>query len=167
MTKTGFTRRALLGTSGALSGNAVRARPSQANFVLVDLPSPDAARGAVTHLAAQGLLVRGFGPGAHAAQPRTSIGAGPASRRRRPARIHRGRTLTMADPLPSPELPQGAFTGYALNRLPGLAPDEEITRMAPARPRASTFAWSFARTQSAAPSSARPSGRLARGLGPT
>ena len=65
----------------ALSGNTVRARPSQANFVLVDLPSPEIARGAVAHLAAQGLLVRGFGPGAHAAQLRISVGAGPALRR--------------------------------------------------------------------------------------
>ena len=65
----------------ALPANRVRVLPSQANFVLLDLPSPAVARGIVAHLADKGILVRGFGPGAHAAQVRISIGAAEALRR--------------------------------------------------------------------------------------
>ncbi len=63
----------------ALSGIAgVRVRPSQANFLLADLPSPTLARACVARLADEGILVRGFGAGAHAHQVRVSIGAAPA-----------------------------------------------------------------------------------------
>ena len=51
---------------------------SQANFLLIDLPTPVLAQACVAHLAEHGLLVRGFGPGAHACQIRISIGAAPA-----------------------------------------------------------------------------------------
>ena len=56
----------------------LRVRPSQANFVLVDFPSPEIAYTCAAHLAAQDILVRPFGPGPHHAQLRYSIGAGPA-----------------------------------------------------------------------------------------
>ena len=56
----------------------LRVRPSQANFVLVDFPSPAAAQACTAHLAAAGILVRRFGLGAHAHQMRISIGDGTA-----------------------------------------------------------------------------------------
>ena len=60
------------------AGSALLVCPSQANFLLTDFASPALAQGCVAHLAREGLLVRGFGPGAHAHQVRISIGAGPA-----------------------------------------------------------------------------------------
>ena len=59
----------------------LRLYPSQANFQLMDLPSPEAAQACTARLAAEGLLVRRFGPGAHARQMRISIGPGPALER--------------------------------------------------------------------------------------
>jgi histidinol-phosphate aminotransferase len=55
-------------------------RPSQSNFLLIDFPTPALAQACTADLADHGLLVRGFGPGAHAAQMRISIGAAPALR---------------------------------------------------------------------------------------
>jgi histidinol-phosphate/aromatic aminotransferase/cobyric acid decarboxylase-like protein len=52
--------------------------PSQANFVLIDFPSAEIVQGCTAYLAAQGLLVRRFGPGAHARQMRISMGRGRA-----------------------------------------------------------------------------------------
>lgn len=52
--------------------------PSQSNFLLIGFPSPDLVHACTAHLAAQCLLVRAFGPGAHASQMRISIGAAPA-----------------------------------------------------------------------------------------
>jgi histidinol-phosphate aminotransferase len=60
---------------------ALRVRPSQSNFLLVDFPSADCARSCTEHLAEAGLLVRRFGPGAHAHQMRISIGDAAALRR--------------------------------------------------------------------------------------
>ena len=53
---------------------ALLVRPSQANFLLVDFPDAAAAQGCTAHLAEAGILVRRFGPGAHAHQVRISIG---------------------------------------------------------------------------------------------
>ncbi len=52
----------------------LRVRPSQSNFLLVDFPDAEAARDCTARLAEAGLLVRRFGPGAHAHQMRISIG---------------------------------------------------------------------------------------------
>ena len=52
----------------------LRVRPSQANFLLVDFPSAASAATCTALLARKGLLVRRFGPGAHAHQMRISIG---------------------------------------------------------------------------------------------
>jgi histidinol-phosphate aminotransferase len=60
---------------------ALRVYPSQANFQLLDFPTPDSARHCTSLLAAHGLLVRRFGPGHHARQMRISIGPGPALER--------------------------------------------------------------------------------------
>jgi histidinol-phosphate aminotransferase len=56
----------------------LRVYPSQANFVLIDFPGAEAVQACTTWLAARGLLVRRFGPGAHARQMRISIGRGRA-----------------------------------------------------------------------------------------
>ena len=65
--------------SGALGQDGrLRVRPSQSNFLLVDFPSPASAQACTARLAAAGLLVRRFGPGAHAHQMRISIGDGAA-----------------------------------------------------------------------------------------
>ena len=56
----------------------LRLHPSQSNFQLIDFPSPEAAAACVATLAANDILVRGFGPGHHAHQVRISIGDGPA-----------------------------------------------------------------------------------------
>ncbi len=53
---------------------ALKVRPSQANFLLVDFPSAPSAIACTAHLADAGILVRRFGPGAHAHQMRISIG---------------------------------------------------------------------------------------------
>ena len=52
--------------------------PSQSNFQLIEFPSSDSVASCTAHLASHGLLVRRFGPGAHARQMRISIGHGPA-----------------------------------------------------------------------------------------
>jgi histidinol-phosphate/aromatic aminotransferase/cobyric acid decarboxylase-like protein len=48
---------------------------------LVDFPTAEMVQGCTAQLAAQGLLVRRFGAGAHARQMRISIGAGAALER--------------------------------------------------------------------------------------
>ena len=53
---------------------ALKIHPSQANFLLVDFPTVESARHCTAHLAEAGILVRRFGPGAHACQMRISIG---------------------------------------------------------------------------------------------
>jgi histidinol-phosphate aminotransferase len=58
--------------------NRLHLYPSQSNFQLIDFPDPEAAQRCTAHLAANGILVRRFGPGAHARQMRISIGSGPA-----------------------------------------------------------------------------------------
>ena len=57
---------------------ALTVYPSQSNFLLVGCPTPGIAQACTAHLAEHGLLIRSFGPGAHASQIRISIGAGPA-----------------------------------------------------------------------------------------
>ena len=57
---------------------ALKIHPSQANFLLVDFPSVESARDCTAHLADAGILVRRFGPGAHAHQMRISIGTAEA-----------------------------------------------------------------------------------------
>ena len=65
--------------SAELSGKTrLLVRPSQSNFVLIDFPDADQARDCTAQLAANGLLVRRFGPGAHAHQMRISIGSATA-----------------------------------------------------------------------------------------
>ncbi len=62
-----------------LSANTgLRVRPSQSNFILADFATPEMARDCTAYLAEHGVLVRRFGPGAHAHQMRISIGSGPA-----------------------------------------------------------------------------------------
>ncbi len=58
--------------------NRLHLYPSQANFQLIDFPDPETAQRCTAHLAAHGVLVRRFGPGAHARQMRISIGSGAA-----------------------------------------------------------------------------------------
>ncbi len=60
---------------------SLRVYPSQANFLLVDFPDLAQARDCTALLASTGLLVRRFGPGAHARQMRISIGAADALQR--------------------------------------------------------------------------------------
>ena len=67
--------------AAALGRNQVlRLYPSQSNFQLIDFPTAEAAAACTAHLAANGVLVRRFGPGAHARQMRISIGAPAALR---------------------------------------------------------------------------------------
>ncbi len=54
--------------------NQLRLHPSEANFQLIDFPSPEMVAACTAMLASQGILVRRFGPGAHASQMRISIG---------------------------------------------------------------------------------------------
>jgi len=61
--------------------NRLHLYPSQSNFQLIDFPTRDAVRDCTAHLAANGILVRHFGPGAHERQMRISIGNGPALER--------------------------------------------------------------------------------------
>jgi histidinol-phosphate aminotransferase len=61
--------------------NQLRLYPSQSNFQLIDFPTREAVRDCTAHLAANGILVRHFGPGAHERQMRISIGSGPALER--------------------------------------------------------------------------------------
>ena len=61
---------------GAVAG--LRVYPSQANFVLVEFATAALAVGCTARLAAEGILVRRFGAGAHACQMRISIGDGAA-----------------------------------------------------------------------------------------
>jgi histidinol-phosphate aminotransferase len=56
----------------------LRLLPSQANFQLIDFPNADLVARCTALLAQSGILVRRFGPGAHAAQMRISIGSGDA-----------------------------------------------------------------------------------------
>jgi len=56
----------------------LRVYPSQANFLLIDFPSAERVRDCVALLAAERILVRRFGAGAHARQKRISIGAAAA-----------------------------------------------------------------------------------------
>lgn len=67
--------------AAALARNQVlRLYPSQSNFQLIDFPDAATAAACTAHLAASGVLVRRFGPGAHARQMRISIGAPTALR---------------------------------------------------------------------------------------
>jgi histidinol-phosphate aminotransferase len=61
--------------------NQLRLYPSQSNFQLIDFPTREMVRDCTAHLAANGILVRHFGPGAHERQMRISIGSGPALER--------------------------------------------------------------------------------------
>jgi histidinol-phosphate aminotransferase len=61
--------------------NQLRLYPSQSNFQLIDFPARETVRDCTAHLAANGILVRHFGPGAHERQMRISIGSGPALER--------------------------------------------------------------------------------------
>ena len=61
--------------------NQLRLYPSQSNFQLIDFPTRETVRDCSAHLAANGILVRHFGPGAHERQMRISIGSGPALER--------------------------------------------------------------------------------------
>jgi histidinol-phosphate aminotransferase len=61
--------------------NQLRLYPSQSNFQLIDFPTRETVRDCSAHLAANGILVRHFGPGAHERQMRISIGGGPALER--------------------------------------------------------------------------------------
>jgi len=61
--------------------NQLRLYPSQSNFQLIDFPTRETVRDCTAHLAANGILVRHFGPGAHERQMRISIGSGPALER--------------------------------------------------------------------------------------
>jgi histidinol-phosphate aminotransferase len=56
----------------------LRLHPSQANFQLIDFPSPELAQACTARLADEGILVRNFLGGAHARQMRISIGDGAA-----------------------------------------------------------------------------------------
>jgi histidinol-phosphate aminotransferase len=56
----------------------LRLHPSQANFQLVDFPSPNLAQSCTARLAAEGILVRSFLGGTHAHQMRITIGDGDA-----------------------------------------------------------------------------------------
>jgi histidinol-phosphate aminotransferase len=61
--------------AAALGRNQVlRLYPSQSNFQLVDFPTVATAAACTAHLAGRGVVVRRFGPGAHARQMRISIG---------------------------------------------------------------------------------------------
>ncbi|HEY6431430.1 MAG TPA: histidinol-phosphate transaminase [Acetobacteraceae bacterium] len=53
---------------------ALRVFPSQANFVLIDFPDSGMVQACTARLAAERILVRRFGAGAHARQMRISIG---------------------------------------------------------------------------------------------
>ena len=53
---------------------ALRVHPSQANFLLIDFPDPEIVQACTARLAAERILVRRFGAGAHARQMRISIG---------------------------------------------------------------------------------------------
>ncbi len=61
--------------------NQLRLYPSQSNFQLIDFPTREMVRDCTARLAADGILVRHFGPGAHERQMRISIGGGPALQR--------------------------------------------------------------------------------------
>jgi histidinol-phosphate aminotransferase len=54
--------------------NQLHLYPSQSNFQLVDFPTIEMVRDCTARLAANGILVRHFGPGAHERQMRISIG---------------------------------------------------------------------------------------------
>ena len=61
--------------------NRLHLYPSQSNFQLIDFPTREMVRDCTARLAAEGILVRHFGPGAHERQMRISIGAAPALER--------------------------------------------------------------------------------------
>ncbi len=61
--------------------NRLHLYPSQSNFQLIDFPNAEMVQACTAHLAAHGILVRRFGPGAHARQMRISIGDGTALER--------------------------------------------------------------------------------------
>jgi histidinol-phosphate aminotransferase len=61
--------------------NRLHLYPSQANFQLIDFPTVEMVRDCTARLAANGILVRHFGPGAHERQMRISIGNGQALER--------------------------------------------------------------------------------------
>ncbi|HET7879556.1 MAG TPA: histidinol-phosphate transaminase [Acetobacteraceae bacterium] len=61
--------------------NRLHLYPSQANFQFIDFPTPEMVRDCTALLAMNGILVRRFGPGAHARQMRISIGDGAALER--------------------------------------------------------------------------------------
>ena len=54
--------------------NQLRLYPSQSNFQLIEFPTREMVRACTAHLAANDILVRHFGPGAHERQMRISIG---------------------------------------------------------------------------------------------
>jgi histidinol-phosphate aminotransferase len=54
--------------------NQLHLYPSQSNFQLIDFPTKEMVRDCTARLAASGILVRHFGPGAHERQMRISIG---------------------------------------------------------------------------------------------
>jgi histidinol-phosphate aminotransferase len=61
--------------------NQLHLYPSQSNFQLIDFPTRQTVQDCTARLAANGILVRHFGPGAHERQMRISIGNGPALER--------------------------------------------------------------------------------------
>jgi histidinol-phosphate aminotransferase len=61
--------------------NRLHLYPSQSNFQLIEFPTREMVRDCTARLAAAGILVRHFGPGAHERQMRISIGNGPALQR--------------------------------------------------------------------------------------
>lgn len=54
--------------------NVLQVHPSQSNFLLIDFPTSEMVRDCTARLAAEHILVRRFGAGAHARQMRISIG---------------------------------------------------------------------------------------------
>lgn len=56
------------------SSSVRRVYPSQSNFLLIDFPTSEMVRDCTARLAAERILVRRFGAGAHAKQMRISIG---------------------------------------------------------------------------------------------
>ena len=61
--------------------NVLRVYPSQSNFLLIDFPTSEMVQECTARLAAERILVRRFGAGAHARQMRISIGEAAALQR--------------------------------------------------------------------------------------